>query len=252
MSETVIRKVPHSEDEEHIRPIEREAAIYSILGEHPRIAQWLPNEKSNFIEIKYYPHGDLLSYARKNQDRITSELRSKWFLQIIESVDKIHKHEVIHSDLALKQFLLDDNLDARLCDFGASQCPGHVALGYEKATHCLPRDYAAPNSVRSDMFALGSTLYELVANKSPFAEIYPNESQEGAHAQSSSKFKSKLIQESQVDLEVEARYKQRLFPDVSCLFGGNIILGCWEGTVVSAEEALVQSTLLAKDVEASG
>ncbi|KAL2866154.1 uncharacterized protein BJX67DRAFT_372804 [Aspergillus lucknowensis] len=39
--------------------------------------------------------------------------------------------------------------------------PGHPALGYEKASYCLPRDYKIPNTILSDIFALGSILYKL-------------------------------------------------------------------------------------------
>ncbi|PGG96455.1 serine/threonine protein kinase [Helicocarpus griseus UAMH5409] len=172
---TVVRKEPNNEGDTHTEAILREATIYSMLGEHPRIAECI-SAGSDFIEIKYYPNGDLRSYAKENQDSITPDLLKKWFQQIVEAIVEIHEYEVIHSDLALKQFLLDDNLDARLCDFGASQYPGHIALGNEgEPAYFLPRDWDAPNSVRSGMFALGSTLYELVANKSPFSELYTDE-----------------------------------------------------------------------------
>ncbi|KOS48213.1 hypothetical protein ACN38_g802 [Penicillium nordicum] len=45
------------------------------------------------------------------------------------------------------------------------------ALGYEEESHCLPRDYELPNTETSDIFALGSTLYELVTGKAPYSEL---------------------------------------------------------------------------------
>lgn len=155
--------------------------VYSNIGKHPRIAECLSLGRTDFVDTRYYPNGDLAAFVfnRNNLDR---DLQRKWFRQIIEAVNLIHAHDIIHSDLALRQFFLDDNLNARLGDFNSAQCPGHLALGYEKASHCLPRDYEAPNFVASDLFALGSTLYELSAGKAPYCELYRTDPQNRAHA----------------------------------------------------------------------
>jgi serine/threonine protein kinase len=226
----IIRKVPRSESEEDMRPIIREAMVYEILGVHPRIAEWLSRGRSDYIDIKYYRNGDLANYCQKNS--ITAELQSKWFQQILEAVVVIHSHGIIHSDLALRQFFLDDELNLRLGDFNSSQYPGHLALGYEKASHCLPRDYDLPNTEVSDIFALGSTLYELVAGKAPYSELA------GPKSDDPDVIKAQIQRQHEVDHEIESRYKNHVFPDVSGLFGGNIILGCWRGNFPDAKEAL--------------
>lgn len=69
---------------------------------------------------------------------------------------------IVHADLALEQFLKDDDFNIRLGNFGASAYPGHSALGWKEASHFLTRDYYSASTVATDMFALGSTLYELV------------------------------------------------------------------------------------------
>ncbi|CDM36435.1 unnamed protein product [Penicillium roqueforti FM164] len=96
---------------------------------------------------QYYLHGDVAKYCQESS--ITSELRSKWFQQILEAV----------------VFFIDDNSDLRLGDFNSSQCPGHIS------PHCLPQDYELPNTETSDIFALESTLYEQVAGKAPYSEL---------------------------------------------------------------------------------
>lgn len=152
---TTIRKAPRSESEEDMQPIIRESMIYDAIGVHMRIAECISrgSDRVEYIDIKYYRHGDLASYCRKNS--INSELESKWFQQILEAIVVIHSFGVIHSDLALRQFFVDDNLNLRLGDFNSSQCPGYPALGYEKASHCLPRDYELPNTEASDIFCVG-------------------------------------------------------------------------------------------------
>ncbi|OQE20936.1 hypothetical protein PENFLA_c015G05351 [Penicillium flavigenum] len=182
----VIRKIPRSQSEEDLQPILRKALIYDTCGNRPQIAEWLSRRISDYIEIKYYPYGDL-------------------YQQILEALIFIHSHGVTHSDLALRQFFIDDNFDLRLGDFDSSQCPGYVALGYEKASHCLPRDYALPSTEASDIFALGSALYELVTDVAPYSEIY------GPKSYNPDVIEARRQRRDAVDYEIETRYKNWQF-----------------------------------------
>ncbi|KAJ5252593.1 hypothetical protein N7489_003003 [Penicillium chrysogenum] len=134
----IIMKILRNQSEEDLQPILREALTYDPLGNH-------------YIEIKYYPYADLVLFVR-GIDYPRASIQIKLLFSN-------------HSDLAPRQFFIDDDFDLPLCDFNSSQCPGHVALGYEKASHCLPRDYALPSTEASDIFALGSTFYDLVSGK---------------------------------------------------------------------------------------
>jgi hypothetical protein len=70
--------------------------------------------------------------------------------------------------------MLDENLNALLSDFNTAACLGQPAVGYERPTHFLPRDPSDPNTVLSDLFAFGSTLYEPTHGKVPYGELYPH------------------------------------------------------------------------------
>lgn len=238
LDNAVVRKVPRGNACEDALPIIREAMVYSIIGKHPRIAECLSLGRTDFVDTRYYSNGDLAAFVSNRANNLDRDLRRKWFRQIIEAVNLIHEHNIIHSDLALRQFFLDDNLDARLGDFNSAQCPGHSALGYEKASHCLPRDYEAPNSVASDLFALGSTLYELSAGKAPYSELYWTDPQNHAHSSDHTVIRARIQHEQQVDREIENLYRNQKFPDVNGLWGENIILGCWKGTITTSGEAV--------------
>src|SRR5271154_166326 len=86
------------------------------------------------------------------------------------------------------QFLVYEDGLARLSNFAASGYKGHNGLGMENASHYMPRDPRQPNSVESDLFDLGSILYELITGKSPY------------HDRS--------------DVEIEAPYKREEFPNM--------------------------------------
>ncbi|CAG8083213.1 unnamed protein product [Penicillium olsonii] len=230
LNDHIIRKIPRGQSEEDLQPTLREALICDVLGTHPRITEWLSKGISDYTEIKYYPRGDLVKYLDRNS--ISLELRSRWYQQILEAIVFVHSRGVIHSDIALRQFFIDENFDLRLGDFNSSHCPSHVALGYEKASHCLPRDYDLPNTEASDIFALGSTLYELVTGEAPYSELY------GPKSDDPDIIKAQLRRQDVIDHEIESRYKNGNFPDVSGLFGGEIILGSWRGEISTAQGAL--------------
>lgn len=231
-----IRKIPRGRSQDEMQPIIREATIYSIMDSHPRLARCISRGQTDLVEVEYYPNGDLLGFCQRR--KISGELQSKWFQQIIEAVVVIHQYGVIHSDLALRQFFVDDELNLHLGDFNSSQYPGHPALGYEKATHCLPRDYEQPNTIMSDIFAMGSTLFELVTGKVPFAELYPVEPKEIAQSSDHDIIRARVQRQHDADIEVERRFQTLEFPTVTQIYGGDVILGCWSGNFSSAEEVL--------------
>lgn len=132
---------------------------------------------------------------------------------------------VIHSDFRLEQWLLDETFNARLSDFNASGydrnmeigLEGSEALGAEDASHFMPRDDIDGNTVESDLFALGSTLYELITGKAPYEDR-----------------SSELV---------ENLFREGVFPSVDGLQLGDLIMGCWVKNFRSAKEML-ETTLL--------
>ena len=98
--------------------------------------------------------------------------------QAVEAVVFIHSKDVIHSDLSARQFLVGKyRSNIRLSDFGGSSLQGSEALVMENATHFLPRDEELPNTVQSDLFALGSTLYEIFLGRRPYEGVQDEEVQ---------------------------------------------------------------------------
>lgn len=151
----------------------------------------------------------------------------------------------MRSDLALRQFLLDDDLNTRLGGFNKSQYLGHPSQAIGQASHHLLRDPEGLNTVASDVFLLGSTLYELLYGNASDSKFHPNRLdvycvEIGFNAW------SELSREAQ--LEIEALYRQQAFSDATCVFGGEVIMKCWKGEFSSAKEALLGYTALVKEL----
>ncbi|KIW85857.1 hypothetical protein Z517_01249 [Fonsecaea pedrosoi CBS 271.37] len=187
---------------------------------HPRIARclsWCPSQGR--VELEFYPNGNLKDYFEKNYSSTTEVDKKRWAIQMIESVFYIHSKGVRHADPRLDQWLLDQG-NVRLCDFNGSGfdaqpalgLTGRAAQGLECSSHWLPRPDDVDSSVQTDLFALGSSLYELMAGQMPFAGID--------------------------DHTIEARYAQRIFPTTGGLSLGIEITRCWNQGFTTAEEFL--------------
>jgi len=196
-----------------------EANIYALLRKYPSIARYLTIAPArNYIKLKYYFNGTLKGYLDQHHADIITSYLKRWARQIIESVNFIYG--VKHSDLRLDQWLLDADLNARLSNFNASGYDAKAALGlegskalrYENSSHCLPRDPMTDNGIKSDLFALGSVLYELVAAHRPYENLK--------------------------DDAIRFMYKQGQFPNIEGPLLGDLVLGCWKGRFLSAYHVL--------------
>ena len=202
---------------ENAKAIKVEINAYRILGVHERIATCLYlGPTGDMIVLRFYSTGDLKNY-------ITAHGPSKlltWAKQMIEAVEYIHSKGVRHSDIKLCQWLLDSKMNARLSDFNGCGYDAQPLLGissmealsYERQSHFMLRDSWEDSSIKSDLFALGSALYELEHRSIPFVEVSED--------------------------EVTEYFMRGNFPSVSGLTLGHMILGCWQGQYNSATEML--------------
>jgi serine/threonine protein kinase len=175
LNNKIVRKVPSDRSYIYsVQAIEIEAKIYGHLGRHKRIAKCI-RCGDDYIDLRYEPNGNLETYLRDNP--LCDQLRHRLARQAIEAVVFIHEKRVIHSDLSARQFLLDKNFNVRLSDFGGSSLNGSEAIVMENATHFLPRDEESPNTIQSDIFALGSTIYEILVGRKPYDEMEEEEVQ---------------------------------------------------------------------------
>jgi serine/threonine protein kinase len=197
-TDTII-KTPH--DEESAEALAKEQQIYERFVQrcgHKGILCYHGTFETG-IRLEYASHGNIRSYL---DDHPADEARKmRWAVQLAEALEFIHRCGVIHGDVNGFNVLLDTRLDVKLADFAGSSLDGSPLLIGVTASH----EYPGPLlSVEADLFALGSTLYELMTESRPYAGL--------------------------TDEVILEHYSKGGFAKTESLGGmGSIITKCWRG-----------------------
>ncbi len=102
--------------------------------------------------------------------------------QLAEGLGAAHARGVVHRDLKPSNVLIDRDGRACIADFGVARSLGSSGLTHSGAIVGTP-DYLSPEQARgvnvdarSDLYALGLLLYEMLSGKLPFDAATPSES----------------------------------------------------------------------------
>lgn len=105
-------------------------------------------------------NGDLETYLLAHEG-VPMNIRIKWAYQLAEAVDLLHSHGIIHCDIKPRNLLLDANFDIKIIDFSGSSVDGSKQASGQGTRFYLPRHWKDQPTVATDLFTLGSTLYEI-------------------------------------------------------------------------------------------
>lgn len=175
--------------------LKREITIYRLLhdtlGDRPDIVHlldWNLDDPPYFVEYTYVVAGSLAAWANAlgGIDRVPIEVRVDIAAQIADAVGAAHSVGVLHKDLKPSNVLMDARAgqppQIKLCDFGSGgvldvgrlEAMGITRLGFTKTLtsfmvaggtplYLAPEVIAGqPFTVRSDVYALGVILYQLI------------------------------------------------------------------------------------------
>ena len=130
-------------------------------------------EGTHFITMEYVSGEDLKSYIRK-KGKISEEDAISIAKQICEGLSEAHELGVVHRDLKPQNIMIDEKGRTKIMDFGIArsvEAPGVTQTGIMIGTP----DYISPEQAggeeadqRSDIYALGVILYEMVTGSVPF------------------------------------------------------------------------------------
>src|SRR5579864_1685524 len=180
----VALKVPHPEMEADpvlVERFKREEEIGQML-DHPGVVKTFDGEeRSRLYMVLEWVDGRLLRAILNEQGALPIERAEKITLRICDAIDYMHKHGVVHRDLKPENVMVDDRDEIKLIDFGIAMKEDARRLTFVNVSSMLGTpDYIAPEQVqgkrgdqRSDMYALGIMLYEMLTGQVPFSGPNP-------------------------------------------------------------------------------
>jgi serine/threonine-protein kinase len=173
-----IKRMRQGGDEQERQRLWREARVAASVS-HPNICQLYEIEEDGlelFLTMELLD-GEPLS-VRLERGPLTAAEASQIALSVLSALAALHDHGIVHRDLKPSNIFLSRH-GVKLLDFGIARnlaggaaVPG--ALTQSGVIVGTPR-YMAPEQLegrtvdlRSDLFALGMVLYEMVAGRAPF------------------------------------------------------------------------------------
>ena len=172
-------KLPHPEmecDPVLFDRFQREQEIGATL-DHPHVMKVAPAEgHSRIYMVMEWVEGRLLRKILIEAKKMPVDRAGRMTIAIAEALEYIHSHGVVHRDLKPENIMVDDQDNIKLIDFGIAGKEGSRRLTFAKLSQVMGTpDYISPEQVkgkrgdaRSDIYALGVMLYEMLTGEVPF------------------------------------------------------------------------------------
>ena len=162
-------------NEAAMRRFQREAQSATQLV-HPNIVSVYDvgeEDGTNYIVMEYVEGTDLKKYIRERGPLPPREA-VRIMTQIVSAIELAHQNRIIHRDIKPQNILIDREGNVKITDFGIAIALSETSLTQTNtllgSVHYLSPEQARGGmaTIRSDIYALGIVLYELLVGEVPF------------------------------------------------------------------------------------
>ncbi|PRP87381.1 hypothetical protein PROFUN_01643 [Planoprotostelium fungivorum] len=169
---------------EQVESFLKEVAILQNLRSHPNVVLFIgmtiPPQPLTMI-TEFCEGGSLFDHLRNHEADLP--LKMSWIVGIALGMLHLHKENVVHRDLAVRNILLTKHLEPKVTDFGMSRVTEAAEEGGSKTDNNIgPVKWMAPEALKerkysnkSDVWSFGVVIWEIINVVEPFPDMSPVE-----------------------------------------------------------------------------
>jgi ankyrin repeat protein/predicted Ser/Thr protein kinase len=169
-----------SSDPSFVKRFQREARAVARVN-HPNIVQIheIGEEGGMHFFSMEYVEGKTLGEILKEKKCLEVDEAVRIIFQVGRALEHAHRNEIIHRDIKPSNILMDSAGNMKVTDFGLARMASEITeltdagmilgtVGYMSPEQCKGQEV----DVRSDIYSLGTLLYEMLAGKKAFNADY--------------------------------------------------------------------------------
>ncbi|XP_035245677.1 serine/threonine-protein kinase PLK2-like [Anguilla anguilla] len=168
--------IPHTRvSKPHQREkIDREIELHRVLH-HKHIVHFFHHfeDKDNIYILLEYCSRRSLAHILKARKVLTEPEVRYYLRQIVSGMKYLHEQEILHRDLKLGNFFINESMELKVGDFGLAA--KLEPLENRRRTICGTPNYLSPevlnkqgHGCESDIWALGCVMYTMLLGRPPF------------------------------------------------------------------------------------
>jgi len=170
----------HMAGEAAIKDLEAEIKMLELARHANIVAYYGVQRQSGISVLVEYCAGGSIASVISSFGALSEPVVSSYTRQILQGLDYLHKHCIVHRDVKCANCLLDADGNVKVADFGASRKMSSLNEAANMSMKGTPF-FMAPEVVRqtavgrqSDLWSVGCCVVEMCTSKPPFASQFSN------------------------------------------------------------------------------
>ena len=172
-------RLENARNRSRVAQLANESTVLKRL-DHPNIVRFFKLERRNFppyMVIEYFRSRNLKQRLIQ-RDEMVQKRAMRIIMQMCSALEHLHDAGIIHKDVKSENILVSNGGDVRLIDFAiAEKVRFRLRRAVAKRSSRIQgtRTYISPEQIRggqldmrTDVYSLGVTIYEMLAGKPPF------------------------------------------------------------------------------------
>jgi len=168
-----------------VRNFEREADLLATLSHPaiPRIYDYFRERSQSYIVMEFIEGKDLRLTLDEAEGFLPEGRITSWAISVCDVLQYLHSHRpqsIIHRDVKPQHLVLSPDDSIHIVGFAIARNyqPGQKGTLVGTSAYAAPEQFRGDASPRTDIYALGATLYHLLARQVPHFEYPPVDSEQ--------------------------------------------------------------------------